>query len=889
MTTEFPESEEEKRAIEVDFPVELINRNSHRESKSRGTYRPVLNMHKWFARRPGSVFRHAILYSMSPVDSKKPPEDIQSKYLEDLDLADKTIVDPFMGGGTTVYEALRTGSKVVATDLNPVAWFITKKGVDDFDINEIEDAYSDIENKIADELTSYYSTPCRHCSGNHGTGQSKLASYDGKENSSSRTIAEAMYYFWVTSFPCVNESCDKDVRLFNDYVIAKQRSNSDDGSWVVCPSCSDVFVVNEKENEQICDCGFSFTPTEGNYDDGDYYCLDCGQEYNISDALERFESHDFKMYAVEYYCPQCDTKEYASLTDYDYALYDEVVEEFENAKGDLPIPEQEIPYGHNTAERNPVTDWYDKWSDMFNKRQLLCHGKLFNAILDIDDQNAREYLLLMASNLLNYKNMLTIYNTHRNHQEHLYINHAIIPRTQPVEGDFWGQTYGRSTFRKLYDSTTPGSLKAALEYKRTPIEFTVDDNDEVQTRKQSTPIIRKPEDEILCQSAENLPLEEGEADAVITDPPYYNNIQYAELSDFFYVWLRKGLWELAPEGQEYDEFKTELSPKIPEIVKNPERGLSSADFEQGLRRALEECHRVLDDDGIMCFTFHHKDPEAWEKVLEAAMSADFYVTAAWLLDSELDNNMHILNKQGIKYDILIVCRKRSETEQITWNSLEDRIYRRVDDLISEYDSNEAGFEAEEGNVRVAVFGKCLEEFSKHYGEVYEDGEVVTAQQAFSRVFGIIDNVMIRSGVLGVPDTADEITTAYALYLAGDKTIEYDTLSREVRGRGVTIDELKDEKLIKAWGNRLRILSPEDRANTIEEKIGGGGITSDTLTLIDKVHYCYYLFDNDKKLDRYLNEWQSTEFKQICEKLAESPNGREDPEIYERLSETGAIR
>jgi len=881
MSNQDARNDSEKRSIETDFPVDEINRNAQRENYARGTYRPLLIMHKWFARRPGTIFRNIILHALSDVE-----EDIQDRYLEEFEFQDDTVVDPFMGGGTTIYEALRTNAQVLGTDLNPVAWFITKKGTDSVDLDAFDEAYNKIKESVAADLKSYYTTPCRHCSDDFDSesqGQSTLGSFDSS-SSDTDNLAEAMNYFWVMTFPCVNESCDSNVNLFKSYVIAEQRSENDSGVWVYCPACADVFVAPDENSECRCDCGHSFVPSKGNYDDGDYYCHECGQDYDALSATERFDKPEFEMYAVEYYCDTCGIKEYAALTDFDYSLYNDIVTEFENQEKELPIPEQKIPYGHNTSERNPVTSYFEKWRDMFNERQLLAHSKIFDAILDIESANEREYMLLVASHVLNYKNMLTIYDTQRSHHQHLYLNHAIIPRVQPAEGDIWGQTFGRSTFKNQYEN-----VRDALEYKLNPKEFMLSESGEVEIRQHHNEIIREEDDAILSTSAESLPLDDNEVSAVITDPPYYDNIQYAELSDFFYVWLRKVLWKHQPEKKRYSEFESELTPKIEEIIKNPERSLSSADFEQGLRRAFEECNRVLQSDGIMCFTFHHKDPEAWEKVLEAAMSAGFYVSAAWLLDSEMENNMHILNKQGIKYDILIVCRDREEPSQISWDSLEDQIHTRVTELINEYNAGDGEFDPQEGNVRVAVFGKCLEEFSKHYGEVYEDGEEVTAQQAFSRVFSIIDNVMIRTGVLGVPDTADEITTAYALYLAGDKTIEYDTLSREVRGRGVTIDEFKDESLIKAWGNRLRVLSPEDRANTIEEKIGEGGITSESLTLIDKIHYCYYLFDNNKKLNRYLNEWQSIEFKQICEKLAENPNGREDPEIYERLSETGAIR
>jgi len=141
--------------IEADFPIENINEIAEREAHAKEKYRPVLFIHKWWARRLGSVFRTIILYTLvdenakvldecrgkwRPV-TKKELENPWLLYLKDVDFGGKIVLDPMMGGGTTVVEVLRTGCKIVAQDLNPVAWFLVKKIVESVDIKKLDDAF----------------------------------------------------------------------------------------------------------------------------------------------------------------------------------------------------------------------------------------------------------------------------------------------------------------------------------------------------------------------------------------------------------------------------------------------------------------------------------------------------------------------------------------------------------------------------------------------------------------------------------------------------------------------------------------------------------------------------------------------------------------------------
>jgi Adenine-specific DNA methylase containing a Zn-ribbon len=213
------------------------------------------------------------------------PESLWKLYPKDVRVEDKKVLDPFMGGGTSLVEASGFGAEVVGNDLNPVAWFVTKKQLEagQTDVETLEEAFEQVKQDVASKITQYYKTPCPN--GDHE--------------------ADVMYNFWVKELGCV--SCGNTVPMFKDYRVAKERYVDDPGYNVLCPNCGVISTVDGWQSESVCnDCGYGFVPKEGNVSGSNYNCPDCGQKYTITDAIQEQDGYDTRLYAVEYYCVHCD-------------------------------------------------------------------------------------------------------------------------------------------------------------------------------------------------------------------------------------------------------------------------------------------------------------------------------------------------------------------------------------------------------------------------------------------------------------------------------------------------------------------------------------------------------------------------------------------------------
>nr|WP_241431733.1 DUF1156 domain-containing protein [Natronorubrum bangense] len=396
--------------IERGFPIERVNEIAEKEGRAKQWYRPIYTMHKWWARRPGCLFRAITLYSLldddttiDDVDVYEPgenqtlgrnglsnqdlvdairevsmddPESLWDFYPKDVRIKDKKILDPFMGGGTSLVEASRFGVDSVGVDLNPVAWFVTKKQLDagQTDVEELEEAFEQVKEDVADEILQYYKTPCPNCDGEHD--------------------ADVMYNFWVKEIDCV--SCDATVPLFKDYRVAAGRYENDDKENVLCPGCETISLVDDWQDEAECDeCSFEFEPKNGNVSRGGYYnCPECGQKESITKAIQE-QGYNLRLYGVEYYCEECDHagreksayKGYKEAEPKDKQIFEEAKREW-NTRTDLHkyAPSEQIPDGWKTTsgkfsgsapgagDLRPYG--YTKWEDMFTERQLLCLSRL---------------------------------------------------------------------------------------------------------------------------------------------------------------------------------------------------------------------------------------------------------------------------------------------------------------------------------------------------------------------------------------------------------------------------------------------------------------------------------------------------------------------------------
>ncbi|UPV76780.1 DUF1156 domain-containing protein (plasmid) [Halorussus limi] len=844
--------------IERGFPVERVNEIAEKEGRAKQYYRPIYTMHKWWARRPGCLFRAISLYSLlddrtdaddvevyepgenrrlddegldgadiaeaiSEVDMGN-PESLWEFYSKDVRVKDKKILDPFMGGGTSLVEASRFGAETAGVDLNPVAWFVTKKELEagQTDVGELEAAYERVRDDVADEIREYYRTPCPN--GDHE--------------------ADVVNNFWVKELDCV--SCGHATPLFKNYRVAKGRYENDDQYHVHCPDCGGVTLVDDWREQQECpDCPNVWTPEEGTVGRGYYVCPECGQKASIADATASQGSSDRRLYAVEYYCEVCDDegreksvhKGYKRADSFDTSLADEAERRWRDSD-ELSeyVPDEAIPEGYETVDRRPLFDHgYEEWTDMFLPRQLLGLSILLRRIVEVDDRDAREFLLLAFCDSLMFQNTFSIYNQQRNNVEGIFRMNSFVPQTDFVENNVWGAKFGRGNFRNTWEKLLDG-----VEYARAPTERYVEDG---ETRKTDEFAQAIGSDSEVSRGDMRAITAEDEYDAVITDPPYYDNIMYSELSDYFYVWQKILL------GDEYPGFDRDKTPRAESIVTNPYLDKTAEDFEHEMGQALEVINRALKDDGMLAFTYHHSDEESWGELLESLCENGFEVTAAYPINSDLSK--FIEAREAVSFDIVIVARPVEERTPISWNSLRRRIHETARETRESLAENR---ELKSGDIGVIEMGKCFLEYSKHHGEVRRAGEEMEAKEVVDEIYGIVQE-----------NRADEQDVYLDLLGAGTPT--HDDLSELLGRSDASEEQLEAMKLVSAdgdfglydWGDERRQAYVRERVETDDGD----------LTDLDRAHFLRYRYERDKSTADYLDRWDADAVQELCEGLAEA--------------------
>lgn len=829
-------------SIEENFPLEQLTPIAKAEASSRQNYRPIYSLHKWWAQRLGSVFR---TIGLSTFMETNDPKEVWEHYFQKNNFANKIVLDPFMGGGTTIVELNRLGAKTIGIDINPVSWWTVREEMQDIDINELKRAFTQLEKTVAEDIKKYYKTNCPHC----------------------HKKADVMYFFWVRKVNCI--TCNEEVRLFKYQIIVKE--NETRNAVIVCPNCLNVFETKSSEQECTCpECRIKFGPESGSFSEGSYTCSK-GHKYGVLKTIQRGDlTPNYDLYAIEYYCSFCKTRDYKSIDKDDIDLFNKAKIEFSSKKNNLLFPKQEIPMGHNTKQ--VINFNFKYFYQMFNERQLLGISKIYKAILQIPNELLREMLITTLSNSLEYNNMLCQYNYSKRHIVNLFNHHAYTVTMMPVENNLWGAKIGAGTFDSFIDRTID-----AKEYCSSPFEKYRSHDGKVKKKILEEKIRSKFANSfqelnnvnnnntiLLCQTSENLgiiPLKT--VDAVITDPPYYDNVMYSEIADFYYVWLKLGL------DKKYPEFKPDYSPKLNEIIKNLAQGKDENFFIEGITNVFKECHRVLKDSSPMVFTYHHKQSQAWAAVLEAILKSGFYVSGIYPVTSDPSFNPHIKDKDSIEYDAIIICRKRTENRKTTFEKYEEELYLKAQQIINNEKIKRPSIS--KGDISVIVFGKCLEIYSKYYPNITKDGKQISVEEATDKVWEIIDQL---SETDYLPPELDPISRAFVLNLYESGGISYDELNKRLRQKGIDVSELEAESLIIGSKKMKKPAEPATRKSFIEKKIENG----DELLDIDKAQYLYILYTTDKNTIEWLRQWKTPELEQLCAILAEKTGDKRYSEL-----------
>lgn len=619
-------------ALEEDFPIVEISQVAEHESWRKEVNRPLYHIHKWWATRLGSVFRAITLAVLSPRDTS-----VWEAFYQRHDFSGKVVLDPFMGSGTTIGEALKLGAKAVGCDINPVSAFLVRQALARVPERDLREALARLDATVAPEIRRYYQTR------DPLTGE----------------IIPVLYFFWVK---LVTTPAGETVPLFDRYVFAQDAyPKRKPKAHIVCPECWEVIEDRYDATLLICPlCKTAFNPQEGKAS-GQQVTTNTGK-YRIKDLLPKDGSPlDHRLYAILALRSNGE-KVYLTARSEDHALYREA--EVRLATTQLPLPTLAVRPGHNTDQARGYN--YLHWRDFFNARQLLCHGLLLREILRIESTAIQEQMLCLFSSNLEFNNLFCSFKGEGTGAvRHMFSNHILKPERTPLENSVWGTEKSSGTFRSLFESR----LIRAKRYLDEPFEIAMNGALFGHSHKASKitcsdPInvpqvtswdklnISRQATLILNGDSSCLPLPSASVDAVVTDPPYFDFVHYSELSDFFFAWLSPALKE------RYAWFDRRDSSDVGEVQHKDPRS-----FARQLSHVFMECRRVLKDDGVLAFSFHHSREEGWAAIYEAVTGAGFQVVAAHPVHAELrGSSPKNAARDPISLDAILVCCKNTQSK-----------------------------------------------------------------------------------------------------------------------------------------------------------------------------------------------------------------------------------
>lgn len=325
-------------------------------------------------------------------------------------------------------------------------------------------------------------------------------------------------------------------------------------------------------------------------------------------------------------------------------------------------------------------------------------------------------------------------------------------------------------------------------------------------------------------------------DFVITDPPYADNVNYSELADFFYVWLR-----LILKGED-SQFAPEYCPKSAEIVENRTRGLSMQDFEDGLTAVIRKSGEKINDGGLVIFTFHHAEGSSWESVLNSVCNANLVIEAIYPVHSEREASLHLQDNEAIAYDLIHVCRKRRAEDtraKRSWAGLRQLVRQRAREEVACIESGRYGGEPLPApDIRMVLIGKCLEVYSRHYGAVVDwDGEPYPLRSALQDIRMMVEQIVSKETPLpGELESVDAISQVWLLTMCDKREVSVDSISKSTRGV-FEVSDLTGHKppLLRKGrikgGRTYEVLTPLERLDGLRLALRGADSTAQQLALL----------------------------------------------------------
>jgi len=844
------------------FPITEVSVEGVRE-RSTMDLPPLNSLHVWFARRPLVASRAAILGSLLPskakledvlrllgiplgVDVRKAEEEIVRakaagirlnynpffwdkaykhtpsknevsrlyELLEEFWGVKRPLVVDFMaGGGSIPFEAMRLGLPVVAGDLNPIA-FVCLKGTLEYPAT--------FGKKLLPVVESF-------CKEVHEVAKAELDEFFPKQ------LGEKVYaYLWARTIRC--SSCGLIIPLSPNWWIVKAKSDE--------KSVAVRLVVPEEGHK----CGFEIVkspvshglnPDRGTVKGGRAECPRCHTVIN-GDEVKR-EAQNGRM-GHQLYCVCIKNKGLGKKrAGWDFRAplekeYEAVEKAEKRLKEKLPSWEDKnwVPYEEYVKGFSDRCSVYGvrKWSDLFNPRQLLTHLTYLEKFLEVKHRlfagkepgsekwNFAEavttYAAIVFDTCVDYNCLISLWDSTRNKVAHMMSLQAFPFKWSYAE---WNQLVSKGGYE--------WALSKVLDALKEIVELLPE---------------KPPKPTVYCGTATKIPLKNKSVPCIVVDPPYAENVMYAEVSDFFYVWLKRLIGDLLPEA-----FKTTLTEKEEEAVANPARfkgmgrsaiKLAREDYKTKMEACFREMRRILQDDGIMTVMFTHRTAEAWSILATALMNAGFTFISSWPVRTEPPDKYAKRGKGVLKVTVLLTCRKRKANHPGIWEHIVDELREVAKQKIEQF--SKLGIE--EPDLKVSVYGPVLGKFADYYPVKTATGREIDPLEALDLVTDVLNEKFLQEAGI---ENVDRETAAYINLLATfpNAQTEYEEARlATVFGGLVTLDTL-DVKgqygLIEKKGKNIKILSARDRlANGTLEPYN----LKTLKTMIDNVHAAILLYE-----------------------------------------------
>ena len=814
-----------RRFIEESFPVKEVSVESAREKRIHHGH--ITTLHIWWARRPLASSRATNYASLIPAPDSNEEWNKKRQFIINLckwensnnrfliEQARKDILvayggtppkvlDPFGGGGSIPLESLRLGCETYSNDLNPVAVLIQKCTL------EYPQKFG---GKLVDDVKYW---------GDWVLEESKkeLGRFYPREKDGSVPTC----YVWARTIPCQNPSCRKDIPLMRQYWLAKKGTNKAS----LFPSVTDDGV-----HFKIVGTGYEpmpkdFDPENGTLARAVAVCPCCGSTVDANTTSRLFQEGKSgqRMVAVVIHKEGTTGKRYRIATEEDLRIFYEAEAALVTKREGLmvrwgidPVPDEPLPptgtlgfriqrYGMNT------------WGDLFNSRQKVALITFVEKVREAigrmrekryDEEYAKavgSYLGLGLDRLCNRTSQQTVWNVFAEKAEQVFMRQAIgmlwdYGEINSIEGQGW-----ETQFSYILNAL-PGLT------------------------------FNSPTNAKVCQSTStSLNYSDNFFDAVLTDPPYYDNVPYSYLSDFFYVWLKRTLGDVHPEL-----FSTPLTPKKNEIVAYsdvPKEYKDGKDyFEQMLKKAFQEIHRVLKPDGIAVIVYAHKSTSGWETLINSLLDSGLIMTGAYPLNTEMGGRIRAQESASLASSIYIVARKMERQPTGFYADVKEELKKHLDQRLNRlWEEGISG-----ADFFIAAIGSAIEVFGKYQQVMDYEGNIIRADRLLDDVQEIATNYAVHQILHnGFAGEISDITRFYVLWRweFGEAKVHFDDARKLAQSCGIDLSmEWGRHGFITKEKEFIRVLGPDKR--NLED-------LKKSHEFIDTLHHVLLLWENSKRED-----------------------------------------